>query len=205
MALATYQNVVDAVRDWLARPNDTTLLTDTRIDDFIVMAEADIYDGLRVRDMETAADLTVSAQTAALPTGYLETRRLYLDGSPLLTVDYMAPSQFWSEFRVATPGRPRAYTIEGANLVFGPAPDATYTGKHLYYRRFPTLSSATNALFTARPNLWVYGALRHAALFVGADERKPVWDNAFVEEMGLAQRASDRGAYSGAPLVIRVG
>ena len=102
MAISTYAELVSAVRDWLGRAEDATYLPETRVNDMIAFAEADIYRRLRVREMETAVDLTVNAQAVDLPTNYVETRRIYLDGSPLIMLEYRAPAQFWAEAKAAT-------------------------------------------------------------------------------------------------------
>lgn len=207
MAIATYTDLVGAVKDWLGRANDSEYLTEARVGDMIAFAEADIYRRLRVREMEAAVDLTVDDQTVDLPTGYVETRRIYLTGSPLLMLEYRAPPQFWGEVKAATTGQPSTYTIEGDSIVFGPAPDATYTGKHLYYKKLPALSSATNTLFTDNPDLFLYGALMHAAPFTGAEDaaRMQMFAGLFETAVARAQQQSDRSRYSGAPLVMRVG
>lgn len=206
MAISSHSDLVAAVRDWLGRANDTTNLTTARVEEMIAFAEADIYARLRVRDMETSTALTISAQSVALPTNLLEVRRLYLDGSPLINVQYLAPSQFWVEHRANVASRPRTYTIEGGAILFGPMPDATYTGRLLYYARPAALSGATNAIFTAWPQLFLYGALTHAAPFIGAEDEGRLQAMREMYELTLlrAQQQSDR-APSGAPLTIRVG
>lgn len=207
MALTSFAELIDGIRDWLGRANDTSNLPTSRMGDLVAMAEAEIYDRLRVREMEASAALTVDAQTVALPTDYVETRRLYLDDArDDLPLVFRAPPQFWREVRLpTTTGRPRIYTIEGSDILFGPAPDATYTGRLLYYKRFAGLASEVNTIFTARPHLYLYGALAHAAPFVDDDERIGVWRGQFEAAISQAQSASDRGSYSGAPLIIRAG
>jgi hypothetical protein len=203
MAIATYAQVIASIRDWLARPADTTTLPDNLLADLVVAAETEIYDRLRVRDMEASAALTVSAQSVALPSDFMEIRRLYLDGTPLYELEYVTPPQFWLMGGANTASRPTRYTIEGNNILFGLAPDATYTGRLLYYARPAALSTATNAIFTARPTLFLYGALKHAAALVNDDDRIPMWASMFEAALKGAQAASDRSV-SGAPLRIRV-
>lgn len=210
MALATYADLLDGIRDWLARSGDTTLLPDTRLGDFVVAAETEIYDTLRVDAMEASANLTLSAQAVELPADFIEARRIYLDGSPILRVEYRAPSQFWVEAKAAIQGRPYFYTIEGRFLKFGPIPDMPYTGKLHYYARPASLATALNAIFTARPTLFLFGALKHAALFTGMDPAEPQgragqWAAMFQKALADAQAASDRGTYSATPLAIRPG
>jgi len=205
VALASYNDLLAGIRDWLGRENDTANLPSTRLGDLVAFAEAEIYARLRVRHMEASADLTVSGQSAALPEGYIEMRRLYLDGTPLRPLAYVAPPQFWATFTNGLTGNPSAYTIEGENIVFGPVPDQDYTGKILYWRRLPALSTETNSLYSANPDLWLYGALSHAQPFIGEDARLATWRTLFENALARAQQQSDRDRYSGAPLRIRTG
>lgn len=206
MALATYANLIDGIRDWLARPTDTTTLPDTRLADLVVAAETEIYDRYRGRDIETSATVSTTAQSVALPSDFLELRRLYLDTTPITWLTFRAPSQFWYEVARNTPGRPRVYTIESGNIIFGPIPDATYTGRMFYYQRPAAISASfVPTLFTNRPTLYLYGALAHAAALIGADERLPLWRAMFEGALENAQKASDRAENGASPLMIRPG
>lgn len=204
MALATHADLLAAIRDWLARPDDSATLPTERLADLVRIAEGDIYARLRVRQMETTVTLPVEGQSVALPADFLELRRLWITADPRLVLEYRAPPQFWREFASQVTGRPRGYTIEGDNLLLGPTPDASYVAAIHYYRVLPPLATALNSLFTAYPELFLYGALVHAAKFIGEDARLPVWREAYADAMGRAQQASDR-AVSGAPLTIRMG
>ena len=205
MTIASYANVLTSIRDWLARPTDTVTLPDERLADLVSFAETEIWDRLRVRDMLATTTLSTTAQSITAPTDLLEVSHIYLTGQPAYTLNFMAPPQFWTSFAANIAGRPNSYTLEGGNLLFGPTPDATYTVSFTYFQRPAALASATNAVFTARPNLWVYGALSHAAPLIGNDARIPVWSGLFERGLQAAQAASDRASYSGAPLMMRPG
>lgn len=206
MTLSTYADLISGIRDWLARPNDTTTLPDTRLGDLVTFVESDIYARLRVRAMEASTSLSINAQQISLPDSYIETREIHIvDGDTYRRCEYRTPSQFWVEFAANTAGRPRCYTIEGEYLQFGPSPDATYTGRHLYYKRLPALSVGSNALWTAYPDIWLYGCLAHSAPLVGDDDRLPLWSQLYSAAMDRAQQQSDRDRYSGSPLVVRPG
>ncbi len=205
MAITSYAELQAAVRDWLGRANDTVYLTDTRVADAIRLAEVDIYERLRVREMEASADLTINAQSIAITTDLIGVRRLYITSDPFVELEFMAPPQFWGTFAANITGRPRAFTMEGDNFVFGPAPDATYTGKLLYWKRLAALSSATNNLFTRQPDLWLYGALAHACVFTQDDERLATFKSAFVDAIARADLSNERARHGGAPLMMRPG
>ena len=205
MTIASYADVLTSIRDWLARPTDTVTLPDARLADLVSFAETEIWDRLRVRDMLTTTPLSTTAQSITAPTDLLEVSHIYLTGQPAYTLNFKAPPQFWASFADNIPKRPNSYTLEGSNLLFGPTPDATYTVSFTYFQRPAALSSAVNAVFTARPQLWVYGALSHAAPLIGNDARIGIWRGMFEQALVQTQQASDRAAYSGAPLMIRAG
>lgn len=210
MAITSYADLINAVRDWMARANDTVNLTDDRIGECIQFAETEIYDQLRVDAMEGEVELTVSAQRVTMPPNCIEPRRVYLDATPLVRMEYRAPAQFWVEAASNTTGKPTMYTMEGDTIVFGPIPDQTYTAKVWCYQRPVSLSVTTNAIFLARPHMYLFGALSHAALFAGIDPAEPqgrasMWRANFENAMQDAQAASDRGTYSSTPLAIRPG
>jgi hypothetical protein len=205
MSIANYADVLTSIRDWLARPTDTVTLPDARLGDLVQFAEAEIWDRLRTRDMLASTALTINAQSISAPADLIEVSRLYLDGTPIYPLTYAAPPQFWQTFSANIAGRPRAFTVEGGAMLFGPNPDASYTGRLLYYARPAALSAATNAVFSARPNLWLYGALAHAAPLIGNDGRIATWRGMFEAGLKQAQDASDRAAYGGAPLTIGLG
>jgi len=178
MAITSYSELKSAIQNWAAR-SDTTF-TD-RIDEFIDLCEDRIHYGsgeegqpyysepLRVRGMITSSDLAINAQSVSQPTGLLELIRIYLSTDPKVDLTYMTPDRFWSANinAVSTTGKPISYTIEGENFVFGPSPDATYTGKLLYYKKLDALSvsNTTNWLITNTPAIYLYGSLLEYAIW----------------------------------------
>lgn len=202
MAITNYGELKVAVANWLQKED---LLQ--RIPEFIALAEDRIAqdERIRIRAMETSAQLTVNAQLVALPAGYLEARRFYLEGSPKKRLELLAPEDFWIRNLANQTSTPKFFTIEGENLVFGPAPDTTYTGEFLYFQRFTALSADadTNWLLTNARGLLLYGALLEAALLAPDDPRTQEWALAYDNEARRVRGANRRDRYSGAPLVTR--
>ena len=162
MSITNYSELKSAIANWLDQSDLTS-----RIPEFIKLAEDRIAQTLRIRAMEASADVTVSAQTAALPTSFLAQRRLYLSHDRK-RLDYFPPEDFWDRYGASETGAPAIYTIEGDNYVFGPAPDTSYTAKSLYYKRLTALSgdTDTNWIFTNAVGLLLYGSLLEACLFL---------------------------------------
>lgn len=207
MSLTTYAELQDAIGNTLNRSGEfgSSGTAVARTKEWIAMAEDRIGldKDIRIRAMETSTDLTVAAQEVALPTGFVAARRIYLDGNPVRILDYLSPHNFWAKWPSSTVNRPKAFTIEGDNLVFGPIPSTSETGKLLYYQRFPALSDSntTNWLLTNARGVLLYGALIESAVFIGEDPRMQTWAALYDEWKELLQQGDRRDRHSGAPLI----
>lgn len=173
MAIQTYSELQTAIQNWTKRADLWTY-----IPDFITQAENDINRRLRVREMETEADVSMTGgtRTAALPSDFGEVRRFYLNSSPIVQLEYMAPDDYWRRYTSTNSGQPLAFTIEGSNFAFGPIPDSSYTAKLQYYRKLPALSSSAHGVFTANPFLYLYGSMAEAERFMKNDKRVLLWE-----------------------------
>ena len=178
MAISTYAELQTAVSNWLHRADLTS-----RIPEFISIAESRIARKLRIREMETESDvsITASTRTAALPTGFREVRRVYLSSSPIQQLEYISPQDYWKRYLSTNYGRPTCFTVEGSNLLFGPVPDTAYTAKVLHYKGLDALSSTAHGTFVANPDLYLYGSLVAAEPFMKNDKRVPMWKGMFDE------------------------
>lgn len=194
MAITNYGELKTAVQDYLGRDDLTA-----RIPDFIAAAEDRIALDVRVRELEGTADVTINARSIALPTGYLGTRRFYIDSDPISQLDFVAPDHFWSIYASSQTGKPKVYTIEGENFIFGPAPDLTYTGKWLGYVK-PTAfvdDTDTTALLGRARMLYVYAALLEAESFIGNDPRLLIWSNLYEDIVERLNQSNEMDRFSG--------
>ena len=177
MAIDNFGELKTAIANWAERDDDTE-----RIPEFVALAEDNIGLELRVRAMETSTDLTVSSQETALPTGFVEQRRLYRDNDAS-RLEYFPPEDFWIRNAKSETGTPKLYTIEGDNLVVAPAPDVSQTFKLLYFKKFTALSddSDTNWIFANARGLLLFGGLLELSMYhedeVGAIKWSIRWDN----------------------------
>ena len=213
MAITTYSQLKTSLQNWGIRSEAT--FTD-RVDEFIDLAEDRIHYGsddpefpsepLRIRGMETAADLTINAQTVAQPTGFLEVRRLYLNSDPKEDLDYLMPDRFWASADVATAttGKPKIFTIEGTNFVFGPSPDSTYTGKLLHWKKLDALSDAatTNWLITNAPGIYLYASMLEASIWMEDDGLAVKYARLYSSRINAMMRQDRASRYAG-PLSAR--
>ncbi|BAQ89322.1 conserved protein of unknown function [uncultured Mediterranean phage uvMED] len=204
MALTNYTTLKASIANWLNRSD----LTDEIADDFIVLTEADFNSKLRVRKMVTQATVTVNAETASLPTDFLQVRDFYiLSGSTKYPLRYMTPSQMDQTKGTSTTGIPQAYTILGDTFRFMPKPDATYTGYVNYYKKFTALSDSntTNFILTNHPAIYLYGSLFHAANFLGGYNPQQVqtWQQMYATALERLELNDREDQFSGSPLQIR--
>lgn len=214
MALNNYNDLKNAVLNWMARANDTE--TSDALPDLIFLAENRIYYGsgesaffsppFRCRYNEKLADMAIDAQSESLPSDYLALRRFFQDSWPY-DMQYLQPDDFWSRAAINSKGAPRFYTIEGENIFFYPTPDKIYTGKLNYYY-FPTRLSDTNIsnpIFLRFPNLYLYAALLEAAIFVDDSNGVQNWHGLYSGTIAGILRQDESDRFGAAPLIMQKG
>ena len=204
MALSTYTGLKASLANWLNRSDLTTEIGD----DFIKLTEADFNSKLRVRSMITQVSITVDAETAALPTDFLQIRDFYiLAGQTKTPLVYSTPATMDATSGTSTTGRPSTFTILGDTVRFSPKPDATYTAKMNYFKKFPALSSsvATNYILESHPAIYLYGSLFHAANFLGGINPQQIqtWQQMFGTAMERLELNDREDEYNGSPLQVR--
>ena len=122
MAFGTYAEIKSLVANYLGRDDLTS-----QIVDFVKLAEVRMRRDLRLREMLTSTDLTVSSTNVAIPSDFAELRELHIDSNPITQLDYLPPTMFFRTARTKEVGKPVFYTMDGDNFKFGPSPDTTYT------------------------------------------------------------------------------
>ena len=204
MALTTYTELKTSLANWLNRSDLTTEIGD----DFIKLTEADLNSKLRVRAMIAQVNITVNAETAALPTDFLQIRNFYiLSGQTKTPLVYTTPASMDTTSGTSTTGLPTTFTILGDTLRFSPKPDATYTAVMNYYKKFPALSStnATNYILASHPAIYLYGSLFHAANFLGGINPQQVqtWQQMYATALERLELNDREDEYNGSPLQVR--
>jgi hypothetical protein len=206
MALANYTDLVSAISSWTHRGDLTSVAPD-----FITLAEQRIYHGskhpmfpsnpLRLRIMEEKETGNASSGVITIPSGYLETIRLVIviDGKNH-ELRYLSPAVN-APFETES-GNASFFTRVNEGFKVGPS-TASYS--HDYYKRFDALTSSatTNALMTAHPDLYLYGSLHQAWLYV-SNRAKADW--AYEQFMSAVNSlgVSDKKHYGNAPAVAVV-
>jgi hypothetical protein len=194
MPLTTSSELQAAVAAWLAR--DDLAAT---IPDFVSLFEAVANRRLRVREMEATAALATAAGEAALPADYLAWKRLTWLGARPVQLDYAHPDYLRAAYPGAEAGTPNLFTIEGAALRIRPVDDAGLS--LLYWQKIPPLADGINWLFAAHPDVYLFGALCEANIFLRDDATAAIWKGRRDEAFDEIERLSRQ---TGAPAAIRV-
>jgi hypothetical protein len=168
MALTTYVELQAAIASWLARDDLTS-----NIPDFITLFEAAAARRLRVRPTETSTTLTPSSGSVALPSGYLGYKRVTWSGSPVINLEFLHPALLQSYYPDSAEGTPAHFTIEGSTLKVRPVSNTALD--FLYFAKNTAVSSSLNWLFTAYPDVYLFGALCEAEGFMKDDNRLVLW------------------------------
>ncbi len=206
MTVSTYNELQDAVSNWLGRAEFLNTGSDaTRTEEWIVNCEARVNRAIQDRNMTTRSTASISTEYAELPASFGGIVRILVQGDPNRPLEYYAPSNFDRKWTTTATGRPINYTIEGDELRLGPTPDQAYTVEILYRKRVVPLSeSATsNWLLADNPDIYLYGTLVEAGLYLEYDSNTITpWELRYEEgiknlkSMGRRERFVNSGPMS---------
>ena len=197
-----YSELKAAVADFLNRQDLTSV-----IPTFIKFCEADLNRKLRHRNMLERATATLDDQYTELPSDFLEAKNVQLNATPPVGLRYITTdhADLLRQGVYSSEGQPVYYTIIGDTLESVPTPGSEYTIELAYYKAFTALSgeSDTNWLLTSHPDVYVYGALIHAAPYLKDDERIPTWVGLYEKAISDLKAESEKAEYSGSVLQMR--
>lgn len=197
--ITNYSTLKSAVADYLNRADLTS-----QIPMFIQFVEADLNTRLRCREMIVEATITSTLGDVTLPADWLEAINLKIDGgqSPLRYVtideaDIIIQSERYSF--------PTFYTIVDGVIRLVPPPATNEDIDIIYYQKIPALSdvATTNWLLTKAPDVYLYGALVHAAPFLMDDQRINTFGQFYSQRVEALTQDSYRSIHSGSPLIAR--
>lgn len=175
--ISTYATLKTALANWSERSDLTDLLPD-----FVNYAHQEIGRTLRANVNLLTADVTISGESAAVPTRFRAMKRLYYDTTPRRLVKMTSPegrADITAEFATSTYATHAS--VEGSLLFFGPVPSGGGTLKTLYYSTPATLSADadTNAVLTLYPFMYLYGALAELFRYIEDDAKADRYENRF--------------------------
>lgn len=203
MAITNYTDLKSSIADWLNREDLTSV-----IPSFIAMAEARFNRDLRVRQMIKRSTAELNEGFITLPGDWLEAKNIQINTSyGPRKLDYVTLEQA-DAIRYNSgdsPGEPLYFNITGSQMEIIPTPSGEPEVEMTYYRTVPALSDEddTNWLLSAWPDMYLYGALAHAAPYLKDDERVATWVAFYDRALQEITGADARAQYSGSVLKSR--
>lgn len=190
MALSSYSDLKSAIQAWSYDRSDLA----TEADDFITLCEAELNRILRTRRQITITELTLDADSrAALPTDYLEFRRVTALTTPRRTLDLVSPNYRDDTYPYRHSGYPSVFTIDGDGILV--LPTTTSDVEFEYFAKISALteSNTTNWVLEQFPNIYLYGSMKHAAIFIGDEGRTQQMGSLFnglLDALVVSERAA---------------
>ena len=200
MALDTYANLKIAVIEQSHRGD-----LDLKIDDFILLTEAEIRANpdeplnLRANELIATGATAADSDTVALPARYQRSRSLRITiGTQKYKLTYQTPEVMT---RRDGTGTPVFYTILGDNIVLDIDADAIYVVTFEYEADLTPLSASntTNNVLTRYPNIYLYGCLKQAFIYAVDDQEVAKYNNLFLTAISSANTAEMLSRYGESP------
>jgi len=171
MAIATYSDLQDRIREWMDREE----LTDAQVQDCIKLAEAKLNRELNAVETDASVQGTVDSRQISLsalrPQAVLAVWRL--DGTEELRLLPRAGGSFEI---TTSPGVPLIWSWEDTGISFDCPCDQDYFFRVRYIGKFALSDSATtNALLTNHPDIYLAACMMWGGLFVEDDSKIAKW------------------------------
>ena len=197
----TWAELKATLANWLARDD----LSAIEIPEAIALAERRFQRTLFAPEREATADLVVNAEAVSLPADLWGVRAIHLATDPRTVLEPMSLGELRDHYPAAATGRPQNYAIRGEQILFGPAPDASYVGKLTYIQAIPALGAgqATNWLLTDHPDAYVHGALAELHLLLHDEERAAIHERVLQRIAAEIAASTQRRTSGGAPIRVR--
>ena len=157
--MSTYTTLVADVAKWAARTD-----LDALMPTFCALFESRVNRELRVRLMEASFTGTIASNVVALPSDWLEFKRLW----PTSFIDCDIKPQTLEVVRQRLEGVPFYFATDGTNVRFNGSGDVAGT----YYQAIPALATAvsgTNWLCTTSYDAYLFGVLAEVADYLMDD------------------------------------
>lgn len=182
---------------YIAADLNRTDLT-TQIQDFIRMAESEMSDRLKCRQMDLRATLTITDGEAAIPAGLQSVRAMRLTDPPYGAIEPEGLEALESR-RPLGPGPIQTYALTADLIVFWPP--LSGEARITYRRDVPPLTATppanVNWVLEQYPRLYVYGALWHAHSFLKDEQRATYNQTQFMGAIEMINEKDQMAQVSG--------
>jgi hypothetical protein len=187
-----------AVSGWLKRSDMAAI-----IPTLIQLAEARIARELRVTSMLKFTTITANAAAVTAPADLLEIKAMaYTDAATPVRTGTV--EQVLLERARISGYRPVYAVVAGDQILFGPAPDASYTISAAYYGKPDALvaDADTNWLLTNHPGVYLWATLAEASPWMVDDQRVATWEAKLGQDLAALNAADKASEYSATSLSI---
>lgn len=194
MALDTYVNLQAAIASLLNRGDLTAA-----IPDFITLAEAEMKRELRRETVVASITIPSGVETYALPADCAELRDIQYQTStrkvPIALTTLARLAEFQNAFQ--STAQPIKVAVVNKTIYFAPIADQNYAARIIYYRDIqPLASNSTNTVLTEAPDIYLYGAAKHAAPYLEHDDRVALWEGLFktaIQKLNIRREREEYG------------
>lgn len=198
--IGTYSDLLEMIPLWLDRDD-----LDDQITRFISLIEPSLNRRLRTLNQEVRATWVVSSESMALPADFRMIRVLKVGGEHGRELRNVSPNNAAIEYTDAK-GFITGYYVSNRTLILVPPPEEETTLSAIYYTRLAslTLSDQTNWLLQEHPDVYVWGALQQAAIFIRDPEAISACGDLYEQAVSEVIQASRRDKWGGAPITPNI-
>ena len=198
----TYAELKTAIANYLNRSDLTS-----DIDTFIDNVEAELNRRLRTKDMIKRATATADSQYLSVPTDWIEAINVEItsnDFSPLFQQSIESLDVYRKANNNST-GQPVYFAMVDDSIELAPTPDVEYTLQLTYYAKISALSDSNTSNFVSvsHPDVYLYGALKHASIFLMEDDRIPMFTQQFEKALEEMRMEQEKAAFGKGSLMMR--
>lgn len=197
-AFTTLEGLRTAVREYLARRD----ITDAQVDSFLGIGSRRVFRRLRVRQNERVYEVSSSARSLTLPEDYLAAKTLTCEGAPLERVSDIRILQLAARNHSGTPEQ---FGRSGNALLLYPAPSEERAFALTYWADLSGIAEPDDVLLTLCPELWLYGALVEASMFLRKSKSPSEWDGLFERALEEVNNVTDEESRSGFVTQVEIG
>lgn len=220
--IENYQDLQDAVRDWLNRSDATVL---SRIPTFIYLAERKMFRRYRapnnektiliqMRTTPNPPDEVVVSDRFDIPGDYLESLTLQMNGQTMVRkslteIQGRIDAASGPQFSGAVLGEPKFFARERGAILVWPFPVGNQDVKWIYYCDLSgnlELPDDDNDVLRTAPDLYLYGSLLQAQPFLKPTDDEwqliPTWKSLYDDAFALIEFQRDEDERSGSNVTI---
>ena len=193
-AIVSYATLITNIGENLHRNDVASPAAEWITDAETVMnyGDGDTIKGLRTAAQETITTLTCvpGTQTLALPSDFLDIRKLYITIGGVRQEMRAYPTLPMMQIERSNVNTiPTGYIITGSNLYLTPIPDSNYVLTIDYYAKIgPLATSLTNWLLTKSPDCYRSGAITYGGAWFGTKYDVTPWFRRFKAAMDMVAR-----------------